>query len=121
MRSTWGVKTAIQPTLFAGERLCCFGRQSLCFVKIAFNNLHFMPVVRKLLAAIQACHVSSRDRSCFREALAWSFSNRKAEVFVAATEQDIKQTRHKNHQPQNCGFLRSVILPTWHIVLQDMA
>src|SRR5437660_9025075 len=80
------------------------------------NDLHFMPIVRELLAATEACHVGAGKLRSGRKPLTRPFCNRKAEVFVATTKQYVKQTRHKITTPKLRVFPGSVNLPTQAIV-----
>lgn len=81
-----------------------------------------MPVVGKFFTAIQAGNIGARNGGRSREALAGSFCNRKAEVLVAATEQHIKQIRHKSPTHPEIGFPKERYLAGFGtIVLQDMS
>ena len=75
-----------------------------------------MPVIRELFAAAEACDVCASKLCRGRKPLAGPFGNRKAEILVTATEEDIEQTRHNSPPPNFGSPMEAFNLPTQAIV-----
>src|SRR2546421_11607107 len=79
----------------SAKRLCSFlcGQRSHACAALCsrINHLHFVPVIRKFLAAIKAYNISSGEQSGRIAAYAFANSNRKAVMAVPAAEDGVNQ------------------------------
>lgn len=97
-------------SFFGGERGHSFSPRGR-----ARNYLHFIPVIGKLPAAIQAHHIGSGQRSSFNTPRTFAHRNWKTVVSVPASEEHIQQTGKHVDLPHSkpaggpyLGFVRLV-------------
>jgi len=78
------------------------------------DDLHFLPVVRKLFAAIQTADVSARERRSRGAASGAAHSDGKAVAGVSATKKDVHQLSDHNvpylRKPRRAEIVASCVL-----------